>query len=255
MAKTELDVGPSVRFLIFPILIALSLAFIGYAILQGAPQRLSLITVSASGSVSAVPSQAQMTLFLNATGATAAGAVSNLSAIAGSLNTTLLPFLNGNASAIQTQSYNVYPASNCTPAYYPAYPLTTTICPSPFRFYKASEYLLVTLPEASSTDSAVSALSAIGGISISGISAKLSAQQQSGMQQQALSLAIANATGQASALSGGRQVTVQNITVQGGYVFYPNYGTFSAASAASNQTFFVGRATVTKSIYVVFNVH
>ena len=254
MARTEVDVGPSARFLIFPILISLALAFVGYAILQGAPQRLSLITVSASGSVSAVPSQAQMTLFLNATGATAAGAVSNLSAIAGSLNTTLLPFLNGNASAIQTQSYNVYPASNCTPTYYPSYPSTTTICPSPLRFYKASEYLLVTLPEASSTDSAVSALSAIGGISISGISAKLSAQQQSGMQQQALSLAIANATGQASALSDGRQVTVQNITVQNGYVYYP-YGVFSAASAASNQTFFAGRATVTKSIYVVFNVH
>ena len=254
MAKTELDVGPSARFLIFPILIAISLAFIGYAILQGAPQHLSQVMVSASGSVSAVPSQAQMTLFLNATGATAAGAVSNLSAMAGSLNTTLLPFLNGNASSIQTQSYNVYPASNCTPVYYP-YQSTTTICPSPRRFYIAAETVLVTLPGVSSVDSALSGVSRISGVGIASVSAKLSAQQQSSLQQQALALAISNATSQASAVAGGKQVSVQNITVQGGYVFYPNYGVFSAASAASNQTFFAGRATVTKSIYVVFNVH
>ncbi len=253
MARTEVDVGPSARFLIFPILISLALAFVGYAILQGAPQHLSLISVSASGSVSAVPSEAQIYVVLNATGANAASAVSNLSAIAAALNTTLLPFLNGNASAIQTQSYNVYPASNCTPIYYPIYPSTTTICPSQRRFYSAIESLLITLPQASSASAAISGISRIGGVSISDASAKLSAQQQTSLSQQALTLAIQNATSQATALSSGAILHVQNITVQNGYIYYP-YGVFSAANAASNQTFFAGTATVTKNIYVVFSM-
>ncbi|MDE1854842.1 MAG: SIMPL domain-containing protein [Candidatus Micrarchaeota archaeon] len=254
MAKTELDVGPSARFLVFPILIALALAFIGYAILQGAPQHFSLISISASGSASAVPTQASIYLYLNGTGSTAAIAQSNLSSASTALNTTLSPFLEGNESNIQTQSYSLYPASNCTPAYYP-YPTTTTICPSSNKFYVATETILVTLPSVSSVDSALSRISRIKGISIGSVSAKLSAQQQSGLQQQALSTAITNATNQADALANGRQVVVQNITVQNGYIFYPNAGVFSGASIAANQTFFTGQATVTKNIYVVFSMH
>ncbi|MDE1873624.1 MAG: SIMPL domain-containing protein [Candidatus Micrarchaeota archaeon] len=255
MAKTELDVGPSARFLIFPILIAVSLAFIGYAILQGAPQHLSLIMVSASGSVTAVPTQAQAYLSLNATAATASGAVANLSVITGALNTTLLPFLNGNSSAIQTQSYNVYVPSRCvnaTPYYYPQ----PNCIPqgAPVR-YLATESLLVTFPSVGNVNEAIVQIANIHGVSIGSISSKLSAQQQTSLEQQALSLALSNATSQAGSLSGGAAIRVQNITVQNGYIFYPN-GVFSAAALAkTNQTFFAGTATVTKSIYVVFSMH
>jgi uncharacterized protein YggE len=253
MAKTEIDVGPNARFLIFPILIAISLAFIGYAILQGAPQHLPLIMVSASGSASAVPTQAAIYLLLNGTGTTAASAFSNLTAISTELNATLQPFLGGNASAIETQSYTLYPASNCTTLYPSLYPSTTTICPSQRRFYIAAEAAVVTLPSVSSVDSALSGLSRIAGVSIEGVSAKLSAQQQASLQQDALSAAINNATSQAEALANGKAVAIQNITVQNSYIFYPRYGAFSASASAANQTFFTGKATVTKSIYVVFS--
>lgn len=261
MAKTDVSIHLSFQYIVFvAVVLVLVLAFVSFVAWSKTPQQTSLISVAASGSVSADPAQASIYLFLNATGNTSASAVANLSAITGRLNSTLLPFLNGNSSLIQTQSYSVYQQSVCNNytypiPYVPVYPTTTIYCPSLRTFYTATEYLLVTIPNVAETDAALAGLSAINGVSINDVAAKLSQQQQTTLAQQALSLALSNATGQAQALSGGRQLEVQNITVQNNYIYYPTAGVFSAAAAvATNQTFYPGRATVTKNIYVVFSM-
>ena len=260
MAKTEVNVSVSRQYIGFTIIIiAVMFLFIGYIMWSASPLHGSVITISASGSVTSNPSQSGISLFLNATGNTSAAAVANLSVVTGRLNATLAQFLEGNTSLIQTQSYNVYHVTSCNNSTYypPVYPLppiysTTTIyCPSPRDFYIASEYVLVTIPNSASTNAALIGLSGIKGVYINEVSAELSQQQQAGMSQQALTLALNNATSQAQALAGGRQLIIVNITVQNSY-FYPG-PVFAGSALSSNQTFFPGRATVTKSIYVVFS--
>jgi uncharacterized protein YggE len=239
------------------IIIAVVLLFVSFIVWSQRPSHQSMITISASGTVTANPTQSSLYLFLNGTGNTSASAVANLSVVTGRLNSTLEPYLNGNSSLIQTQSYNVYPTNNCTriypgPVYPVVYPTTTIYCNSTRTFYVASESVTVTIPNIGSTDAAITGLSEIKGIYISEVSAKLSAQQQTNMSQRALTLALSNATAQAQALAGGKGVSIVNITVQNTY-FYP-LGVFSAAAvAASNQTFFAGTASVTKNVYVVFS--
>ncbi len=255
MANSGHDSGYFAKYIVFPIIIALALAFIGYAILQEAPLHIPFIIVSASGSVSAVPDQAQLSLSLNAVGATAADAIANLSVATGAMKAALLPFLNGNSSAIHTQSYSVYVPPRCvnSTSYY--YPDQNCLPKGAPIYYVATESVSATLPDVNSTDQALVALSKVPGLNISGVSAKLSPQQQANMSQQALALALENATGQARTLANGAKIKVQNITVQSGYIFYPEaLGASFAKGAALNQTFFAGRATVTKSIYVVFSV-
>jgi uncharacterized protein YggE len=158
---------------------------------------------------------------------------------------------------IQTVSYNVYQTSSCANfTYYPPiYPTTTIYCPSPRRFFIASEYLLLTIPNVTDTNAALVGLSGISGVSIGNVAARLSQQQQANMSEEALSLALSNATGQAQALAGGRQLQVRNITVQSNYLFYAGASVAAAPAPSYNQTFYPGRATVTKSIYVVFSMH
>lgn len=255
MAKTEVNLYLSKQYLTFVIaILAFVFLFAGYLAWTKSPAQESLITISASGSVTANPTQGTIYLFLNATGSTSASAVANLSVITGIINATLMPFLNGNSSMIQTQSYDVYPTISCSNSTYYPYPYTTTICPSPRRFYLATEYLLVTIPNIGDVNAALVGLSGINGVSIDNVASKLSPQQQTSLSQQALSIALNNATSQAQVLlTSGQHLTIRNITVQNNYVYYPVAGVFSAANAASNQTFFPGRATVTKSIYVVFS--
>jgi uncharacterized protein YggE len=253
MGKNELSIKPSVAFLAFPVLIALALAFVGYALLQSAPQSANTITVTASGSVTAVPAEAQLSIGLNSTGATAAEAVSRLSLAASALNTTLLPLLNGNVSDIQTQSYSVFVPPRCSNSstYYGQANCIQANAPI---YYVAQESLSITLPNVNNVTAALSGASLVSGVSISGVSARLSAQQQAGMMQQALSMALDNATSQAQAVADGAQVEVQSITVQNGYIFFSPASSLSAltSSAPSSQTFFPGTATVAKSVYVVF---
>lgn len=262
MEKKEVNVSVSRQYIAFTIIIlAFAFLFVAFIVWNQTPVHQSLITVSASGTVSANPAQSSIDLFLNATGNTSASAVANLSTVTGMLNATLEPFINGNSSLIQTQSYNVYLVSSCNNStYYPQpqpviYPVTTTYCPSPRSFYVASEYIEVTIPDSGSTNAAIIGLSEISGVYINGVSSKLTSQQQANLSQQALTLALSNATSQAQALSSGGHLTVENITVQNNYIYYAGGSVYSAAVPASKQTFFPGRATVTKSIYVVFSMH
>ena len=256
MAKTEVSVSLSSQYIAFTVVIvAAVLLIIGFVVWTQTPAHQSLITISSSATVTANPAQSSIYLSLNGTGSTSAAAVGNLSTITAKLNTTLAPFLNGNSSLIQTLSYNVYPANNCTITYYPIYPSTTTACPSPRKFYVATEYLQVTIPNVGNTNPALLGLSGINGVNINSVSAKLSAQQQANMSQRALALALSNATSQAQALvTGGRHLSIVNITVQNNYVLYAGGSVFSSSAPVSNQTFFPGRGTVTKNIYVVFSM-
>lgn len=182
--------------------------------------------------------------------------MSGLGAIASSLNATLLPLLNGNSSDIQTQSYAVFVPPTCSNStvYYTGRPIC--IPQGAPTYYVAEESLLITLPNIGNVTAALAGATGIKGIGVSGVSAKLSAQQQTEMMQQALSAALQNATSQATALASGSQLELVNMTVLNGYLVYPVYNAAGvAAQASANQTFFAGRATVTKSIYIVFSMH
>ncbi len=265
MARTDLEVHvhPPKELLWAFLLIGFALLLIGYSFLNNVPKRPSLIFISASGSVSENPSQAVISLFLNATGNTASIAVSNLSVNTNYLNSTVLSLVGNNASLIQTTSYNVYVPPRCTNSTYYYYPNRNCIPASAPIYYVATESIQITLPKVSDVGRAITLLTSIAGLSINNVAAKLSPQQQQNMSQQALSLALSNATSQAQLLSSGRKVIVQNITVLGNNIYYPynlygnlySLGVFSSGSVLSgpNQTFFAGRATITKSISIVFS--
>jgi len=250
----RLSYSKSLSWLIVAILAGV-LLFAGFAVMTEIPKHGSLIMVSSSGSVTTVPDQASIYLTLNATGSTASLAISNLSAGANMLNTTMMPFLNENSSRIQTLSYRVYVPSECmntTPVYYYQYYCVPKGMPN---FYVASEYIQVRLPSISNLNTVLVQLAAVPGIGVSNVASTLSEGQQALLSQRALTLALANATSQASILAGsGAELSVRNITVSSGYVNYPSYASGLEKSSGDSQTFFSGAVSVSKSIYVVFNI-
>ncbi len=218
-------------------------------------QHLRTITVSASGSVSAEPAMAQVQVSINGTGATAALANANLSSSVAAMNSTILPFLNGNASEIQTTSYQIYQATNCT---YPSN-LTFSYCiTQKLPYYVAYESFTVSVPNLKNASQVITGLSGIPGLQLQGVQAALSDGQQAMMGQEALSAALANATAQADILAGNGIVQVENITVQYSQIYYPRVYNLAGASASvankSSAVFFGGTATVQRSINVVFSL-
>ena len=265
MARKEYDVRINYSMPLAVMVVAIVvivLVFAAFAVWHTSPTQMSLIKITSSGTITAVPSEASVYLYLNGTGATSAAAVANLSSIAGTLNQTLMPLLNGNLSDMQTLNYNVYvpsqcPTNNATPYYY--YKPYYCIPPGGAKFYVAAETLLVTVPDSTNINGAISKIAQVAGVGVGSVSAKISDSQQAALGQQALTLALANATSQAKALAGsGVQVSVINITVNNGGYFYPVYATSGAASsgnATKNQSsFFVGTVDVTRSVSVVFGV-
>jgi uncharacterized protein YggE len=277
-----LRMHPSPAFVFSIILFGLMMFFIGYIILNSARIHASVfassssggavpatqfesiisntfITVSASGTEISNPDEALIYVFLNSTGSSFSSAVENLSSGAELLNSTLMPLLGGNTSLIRTLYYRVYTPPECmniTPYYYPKpYYCIQPLSP---KIYIASEYILVTIPDIVNVNQALMKISTIPGIGISDVSSTLSNQKQTMMMQEALALAMYNATSQAQAVAGsGVQLKTQNISISGGYVIYPYMtnggGVFaSAASYSGNQTFFPGTATITKNVYVIF---
>ncbi|MGA3021168.1 MAG: SIMPL domain-containing protein, partial [Candidatus Micrarchaeales archaeon] len=245
------------------VLFGLGMFFIGYIALNSARINMSIfrvstnvgaaqfesvtsnasITVSASGKVTSDPDEALIYLFLNATGNTVSSAVNNLSSSAKTLNSTLMPLLGENTSLIRTLYYRVYSPAECmnvSPYYYPKpYYCIPPLSP---KIYVASEYLLVTLPDVDNVDQAIMEVSAIQGTGISDVSSTLSSQKQTTMMQEALVLAMDNATSQAQTVAGsGAQLKVKNISINSGYITYPYMmnggGVFASASSYSgNQT-------------------
>jgi uncharacterized protein YggE len=212
------------------------------------------ITVTAVGTASANPSMAELDILLNATGNTVYLANANLSAIANELNATLLPFLNGNASRIQTVYYSVYQPTNCTyvsPAYY---------CKeSKLPYYAATESIEALMPNIANVSDAITAVSGIPDLQIQDVQAQLSEGQQAVLSREALSQAVENATSQAEIVAGsGTSISIENITVQYSQVYCSGcmFGASSGAVAqgASPSAFFGGRASVQKNVYVVFSM-
>lgn len=213
------------------------------------------ISVTASGSASAAPAMAQVQVFMNATGNTAALANSNLSSAVAAMNGTILPLLGGNASLIQTTSYQLYRATNCTyTAAMPYYCISQKL-----PYYVASEGFTISVPDIKNASPAITDLSGIPNLQLNGVQASLSKSQQVWLNQEALSAALANATGQAQLLAGsGVSIQVENITVQSSGVYYYPVAYLSAgavsASAKNTSMFFGGTATVQRSISVVFGI-
>jgi uncharacterized protein YggE len=261
MARKEYDVRINYSMPLAVMVVAIVvivLVFAAFAVWHTSPTQISLIRITSSGTLTAVPSEASIYVYLNGTGATAAAAVANLSTIAGTLNQTVLPLLNGNLSNLQTLNYNVYVPGTCPNAtqyyYYRPY---YCIPPGGDKFYVAAETMLVNIPSTNNINGAISKIAQISGVGIGSISAKLSDSQQTALGQQALTLALANATTQAQALAGtGVQVSVINITVNSQY-YYPMYasgGVVSSNVSRNQSSFFPGTAQITRSVSVVFGV-
>lgn len=196
---------------------------------------LSYITVMASGTSYATPQNATIYVSMNGTGATAAGATADLSLVLESFNSTALKYIGGNRSLITTQSYTLYRPYNSTN-------------------YTAAESVAVTVPHIDSVAPLLGALSEVRNTYIGGVSVMLSPQQIGQLTNNALSIALQNATSQAQALAGGMQVTVRNITVAGPYIFpVAGYGAQGSAEvSAHNPIFYSGRQGITQRITVVY---
>lgn len=237
------------------------LAAISFVYLARSPSQsrplVNSVSVTATGSVSQVPTTAVIYLYANGTGNSTAQAAANLSGTIGKLNSTILPYLNGNGSLIKTTYYNVQRAYS-----YVSYPMLPS--PEPIvnksnstPVYVATEDISVTLPSLSSLNLALSSLASIPNVNIQDASAALSSSQISSLRQSALTLAVANATSQASGVIGNATVLWKNVTIQSSY-FYPYaIGDLSSAASGSAQTttapkFFNGTDSVTETVYVTF---
>jgi uncharacterized protein YggE len=238
--------------LIISLLVVLILAIaVGTMVYGKSLQSQHFIIVTATGTATASPSTAEIYTTINATGSTAVLANENLSTSVGEFNTTILPFLNGNVSEIQTQSYQVYQPLNCT------YTNFTYQCKK-LDYYAATESLLVTLPDVKSISSATAQMLAIPHLQLQSVQAVLSDSQKTALNQKALSLALANATAQATTLAGGKSITIVNISVQSGYLYYPMpLGVVSGSSgkAVNGTAFYGGITSEEKSVYVVFSTN
>ncbi len=202
------------------------------------------ITVTATGSASTTGGQAVLNLYVNGSGSSTQLAIANLSNTLTSVNSTLLNYLNKNLSLITTQYFSVNKAYNKS-------------------VYVAYENLLVTLPNAQNATGALISLSAIPNVYVSNIAPKLSDQQISTLRSQALSMAMANATAQATAVSPTGKVTVLNITVNSYYVYPLPYsfggglpvtpGIAAGQISSGSSLFYSGTSSVTESVSVEFS--
>ncbi len=90
-----------------------------------------------------------------------------------------MPFLNGNTSLIQTTSYQIYPATNCTypvvtPATIPVTTLPYYCVTHKLPYYVASESFVISVPSIRNSSQAITGLSKIPGIQLQGVQAALS---------------------------------------------------------------------------------
>ena len=203
--------------LILALLIALvAVIFIGVAFIGRGIQHQRTVTVTAVGTASANPSMAKIDVLINATGKTAGLANTNLSAIVNSFNSTILPFLNGNMSLIQTLYYEIYQATNCT------YINTYYCTPTKLGYYVATESIEVTVPSINNVSAVIAGVSGINGLQLQDVQAQLSESQQTTLGREALSQALDNATIQAGILAAnGTKIRVENITVEYSRIYYP----------------------------------
>ncbi len=233
--------------ILFVIIIAL-IIFFGFAVLslksqgsgsQGSGTKMNALTISASGTVANTTSQAVLYASINGTGQTNQLAVENLSGTLNEFNSTILKYVNGNASRISTSYFNVYKIYNKSG-------------------YSASESVDIIIPNISNVSKAIGALSSIPNVYVTDTISQLSGTQIGAMRTRALSLALANATAQADALIGNNSTVYStNITINSYYVYPYSYSSGAGAVPAGITTtvppqYYGGSSTVTESITVVF---
>ena len=227
----------------------------------------SVITLSATGSASAKPTQAEVSISVNGTGLTTSSAVQNMSATLNRFNSTIYKFLNGNMSLMETTYYSVYkPYSYCpilpqrerlnvSPALYPV------ICAKNSTGYTAAEDISVTLPSIDNTSAFLGAIAAIPNVYVASVSPALSSSQAASLRSAALTDALSNATSQADALLGPNAVIYsRNISVNSYYSYpygaYANSGSLSAGGGGNTTIgpqFYTGISQETESVSVVFH--
>ncbi len=225
-------------------------AILGVAILFSALTPLIMrfgmhtITVTASGSASEIPTEVQVFIYANGTGASSGDAAANLSATLSMLNATLMNYVNWNRSNISTDSYTLTKAGTWNK--------NNTNGTS--RPYLAEENLHTTV-STQRISAFLDALSNMSNVYVSSEYTMLSASQSSNLRSTALSSAIANATSQAHAIVGqNAMLTPINITVST-YRAYPIYSGGAAATksgVSSNLAFYPGTAEVTGTVSVIF---
>ncbi len=226
----------SIAIILVIALLAITIVAVLYSVYASQTSPQGYITVSASGSASALPSQALLYITANGTGATVYDAVSNMSATMQSVNATLFGYVRGNTSMISTSQYSVYRTYNRST-------------------YTASESVTVTIPNISDVNAALGKLSALTNVYVTGVTAQLSSDQVAQLRSQALKEALLNATGQAGELVAPKGVRLTNVSISG-YVVrpYPVYS-FNAAGVSKDvsPSFFGGTSKVSESISAVFS--
>ena len=201
-------------------------------VLQG--QSVKYLTVTASGTSYSYPQTGTIYVSMNGTGGTAEAATSNLSATLDQFNYTVLKFIGGNSSRIQTEGYSLQRVWNSSK-------------------YVATETVAVSVPDVQNVSSILGTLSLIQNIYISQVTSQLSDRQVQQLTQSALQLALQNATVQAQALAGNSTVTLVNVTVSKTYT-YPFFSSALAASSAyGNPIFFNGRQAVEEQVTALFS--
>ena len=209
---------------------------------------LSSVTITATGQAASAPTNAELTLYLNATANTTALAVEELGATAYALNSTLSNYTNGNMSAVTTTDYNTY-------AMPPPYPVTNTT--RNYTLYMASENVDVKLANFEMLEPVLLHISKIGDISVTYISAGVSGPKSAALQQEALSNAISNATSQAQLVIGNATVVYKNVTLDNyndylSTLDYPGVNGSPAALISHYRLIFNGTVTVSRSVTVTF---
>ncbi len=190
----------------------------------------STVTVTATGSVSAVPSQSTIYITANGTASNAANATARLARTVYAINSTLSSYLASGGSSIQTVSYQLYRPYNSS-------------------VYTASEGIVVTI-SINSTGSALAALSSVSDAYITGVTIQLSPSQVSSLSGTALSIAMQNATAQAQQVAGTHvPLTISSVSINSNGYIYPSP---KLALGANIVPVFAGTQSVTQSVTVVF---
>ncbi len=202
---------------------------------KGLPQSAKTVTVSASGSSSALPQDGVLDIYANGTGGTAGIATSNLSLTLAQVNETLLKYTTANQ--VRTQYYNLGMERNSS-------------------VFIASEGLHVIIPEVGNTTAALMGLSSLKNVYVQDAGAMLSSRQVAALREAALRSALRNATAQAETLTGNATLTTSNMTTST-YRVYEPLG-LTAGSSVSNpakepsQLFFNGNESIVESVSVTF---
>lgn len=232
-----------------------------------------IVTVTATGFAYAAPDSATINLYVNATSSSPSEAASVLNSEIYALNSSIEPFIGNNASNIQTTSYSIGPSKTCTSIqplhtassgalenassacvyYASAYPY---YCCKYSIEYVATESIKVDVDNINNVGHILDAVSGISGVSVISVDQGFSNALLGEMSSEALKDAVQNATAQAQAVEGGRQIVLGNVTIMQNSYAYPVFSAASAAPAgeSGNAQVFLGYSSFAKQISATFFV-